>query len=265
MIPINVDRNVSPAYFRESGVDGRLHVTSIFYTVQGEGPLAGLPAVFLRLAGCNIGAKLDCPWCDTRFHIDDAMIMPQDEVAERIKDVSRGRTALIVVTGGEPLLQWGAMQKLIDKMPGHVWQFETNGHYLRDWVVDDIAALSGSGTVHFVVSPKIPHGKTGHSPLKLPATVNGLVSLKYVIDADPASPYHEIGPYPLDGSMMVYVSAVTVYKRPCRPGEIANFWDDTLIDRQATGSNYRRAAQIVAALGAPLRLSYQTHLLGALE
>ena len=41
--------------------DGTLEVHSIFKTIQGEGPFCGTPAVFIRLAGCN----LQCPWCDT--------------------------------------------------------------------------------------------------------------------------------------------------------------------------------------------------------
>ena len=40
-----------------------LQVNSIFYTIQGEGPFAGRPAIFIRLAGCN----LQCPGCDTEY------------------------------------------------------------------------------------------------------------------------------------------------------------------------------------------------------
>ena len=72
MIPINVDRNVSVRDYDDYDAAGLLRMTSLFYTFQGEGPFAGFPAVFVRLAGCNIGAKQDCKWCDTAFDFDKA-------------------------------------------------------------------------------------------------------------------------------------------------------------------------------------------------
>jgi hypothetical protein len=266
VIPINVDRNVGPGAYESRLSFGELLVTGIFYTVQGEGPLGGQPAVFLRLAGCNLGAKEDCPWCDTRFNFDEGARMSPQEVMRTIDKVAIGRTSLVVVTGGEPLLQWRSLVGLMDSTRGQAyqWQFETNGYYLKQDVVDSVRKMSLLGhPPSFVVSPKIPHGTGLYR--EIPAYWRTLLlSLKYVVEADIASPYHVIGPVP-EWARFVFVSGMTAYRRPLHKREVANFWDDTLIDRERTGMNYRHAAWLVATRGRPLRLSYQTHLLGALE
>lgn len=85
--------------------DGKsLVIQSIFPTIQGEGPYAGVPAIFLRLAGCN----LRCTFCDTDFE-SKATEMSVHDIVRRISSFSEGGktfpTKLVVVTGGEPLLQ----------------------------------------------------------------------------------------------------------------------------------------------------------------
>ena len=61
MIIMNIDRIVKRSDFANTK---GLKVTSIFRTIQGEGPFAGYPAVFIRLAGCNFGDKSDhCQFC----------------------------------------------------------------------------------------------------------------------------------------------------------------------------------------------------------
>lgn len=103
----------------------RLDVQSIFYTIQGEGPFAGQPAIFIRLAGCN----LRCHFCDTDFeskrrsmHIYDI-----DHEIEHLEGNSVKRPTLVVVTGGEPLLQNVVpLTKLLASKRYHV-QFETAG------------------------------------------------------------------------------------------------------------------------------------------
>lgn len=79
---------------------GNLNVVEIFYTLQGEGPDAGLPAVFVRLQGCN----LRCYFCDTDFSHGRGVI-PEQVLYEAQSVNSNGVSSLIVVTGGEPLIQ----------------------------------------------------------------------------------------------------------------------------------------------------------------
>ena len=56
-----LNEKVGKSYFKDAG--DKLFVTSIFYTIQGEGPMRGRPALFVRLAKCNLG----CSWCDAFF------------------------------------------------------------------------------------------------------------------------------------------------------------------------------------------------------
>jgi len=74
-----------------------LQVEEIFYTLQGEGPFAGRPAVFVRLAGC----PLRCQWCDTQF--DTGLSKPRMRVDDIMREVQRHAAAiatLVVITGG---------------------------------------------------------------------------------------------------------------------------------------------------------------------
>lgn len=277
IIPINVDRNVSSRDYEAALALRQLVVTSCFYTFQGEGPYAGWPAVFIRLAGCNIGAKLDCPWCDTRFNIADGYHMNQGELDNVLAQYPQAK--LVVVTGGEPLLQWATLSKFIarrqtaEAMNVHYreplqWQIETNGLLLRQGMVDEMHALR----VTVVMSPKIPHNRDSYRelpPVAFAATDPGyplLFALKYVVTADVASPYNMIPIQALVEARKgtpVYVSGMAVYKRPTDPGEVASIWDDTLIDQHETALNYTYAAKLALKHG--LRVSYQTHLFGGVE
>ena len=75
-----------------------LRVTEIFFSLQGETSRAGLPTVFVRLAGC----PLRCRWCDTSYSFQGGETLGLDDVLAR---VAAWRPRHVTVTGGEPLAQ----------------------------------------------------------------------------------------------------------------------------------------------------------------
>ena len=98
-------------------------VNEIFYSIQGEGKLAGMPSVFIRLAGC----PLRCKWCDTKYAWSptsgDEMSIEQ-VTAEAIKHPA----SHVVITGGEPFAS-AQLKELTEKLAGanlHI-TIETNG------------------------------------------------------------------------------------------------------------------------------------------
>lgn len=126
-------------------------VKEIFYTLQGEGLRAGRPAVFCRLAGCNLwtGREEDrtqavCQFCDTDFVGTDGTLggkfTTAEALAQRIASQWPANQAhrYVVLTGGEPLLQVDAA--LIDALHAQGFEIavETNGTVVAppgiDWV-----------------------------------------------------------------------------------------------------------------------------------
>jgi organic radical activating enzyme len=110
----------------------------IFASLQGEGPSMGVPVVFVRLSRCNLA----CVWCDTAYtwrftgdnrpHRDaiaydrkaNQVTLSPAETAERIAMLGQKR---LVITGGEPLLQAGALAEMLALLPDIAVEIETNG------------------------------------------------------------------------------------------------------------------------------------------
>lgn len=98
-----------------------LVVHEIYASIQGESSFAGMPCTFVRLTGCN----LRCRWCDTPQAFHGGTRLPRADVLARA--LATG-TALVELTGGEPLLQAGAlplMAELADR--GRTVLLETSG------------------------------------------------------------------------------------------------------------------------------------------
>lgn len=155
--------NLQPVEKQVTREDGALDVVDIFLTIQGEGPLAGVPAVFVRTAGCS----LLCPACDTDYTTHRqllSVVAITDKVMALCSDNS---TRLVVLTGGEPFRQ--ATGPLIKQLiaVGFKVQVETNGtlfdESLSDIPFDDqrlmIVCSPKSGTVNSRLLPRIGHFK----------------------------------------------------------------------------------------------------------
>jgi 7-carboxy-7-deazaguanine synthase len=155
--------------------EGLLDVHSVFYTIQGEGPFSGHPAVFIRLAGCN----LQCPWCDTEYTQGRRLAHPS-VLAQYVHSMSLPE-GLVVITGGEPFRQdLSKLLKILYDL-GHYIQIETNGtlppsefHYSRYTRFDHYHGA------YIVCSPKT--GRINSEILKWTCC------LKYVLDADEMNP-----------------------------------------------------------------------------
>ncbi len=147
-----------------------LHVVkgSPFFTIQGEGPFAGDPAVFFRLHGC----PLRCFFCDTEFSHPDDPTMSLEDCLEAIGKVMPAWGKLVVITGGEPVRQ--NLEPLIISLlqGGAIVQIETAGILWQD--------ILGEEGVHVIVSPKTP---------KVDARVAKVAAaFKYVIQAGKGDP-----------------------------------------------------------------------------
>lgn len=113
-------------------------ISEIFYSIQGEGELTGVPSVFVRTSGCN----LRCRWCDTKY----ASWNPEGEEmsVEAIFDrVTAFPAAHVVLTGGEPMIAKG-IRELAQRFrdAGKHITIETAGTIAPQGIACDLASLS---------------------------------------------------------------------------------------------------------------------------
>lgn len=216
--------------------DNKMFVTSMFMTLQGEGPYRGEPAFFIRLAKCN----LDCQFCDTFF--DDGDWLTFTEIEERIEttidqfyadqnmerprwtehelvqltngdDISDPvplykKRMVLVMTGGEPMLQNNInpflqyMSSIFAKT-----QIESNG--TMDTEIPESTTL--------VISPKcLEKNKVAVRYLKpRPKILERADCLKFVMEADPDSPYSDVPDWAhewqRETGKAIYISPMNVY------------------------------------------------------
>ena len=136
--------------------EATLVVSEVFGpTLQGEGPSAGRPAGFVRLGRCNLA----CDWCDTKYtwdweNYDPRKELHTEQVATVVDQLDAMGVGMLVVTGGEPLLQQRNLPPLLQEVKARGWwvEVETSGTippHLAPGLVDQ-----------FNVSPKL--GNSGN-------------------------------------------------------------------------------------------------------
>jgi len=113
-------------------------ISEIFYSVQGEGTLVGVPSVFVRTSGCN----LRCRWCDTPY----ASWKPEGtemSIEAILQAVNEHPTRFVVVTGGEPMVA-KEMPRLLQQLreAGKHITIETAGSIPPEGVACDLASIS---------------------------------------------------------------------------------------------------------------------------
>jgi 7-carboxy-7-deazaguanine synthase len=124
-----------------------LVVHEIYASVQGESTFAGLPCAFVRLTGCN----LRCTWCDTPQAFHGGQRLRRPEVLARALALG---TPLVELTGGEPLLQPGAIPLLTELCDaGRTVLLETSGEA-------DVARVDPR--VHKIMDLKAPGSGESH-------------------------------------------------------------------------------------------------------
>lgn len=115
-----------------------MRISEIFYSVQGEGKLTGVPSVFIRTSGCN----LRCRWCDTPY----ASWKPEGEemsVAEILAEVEKYPSHHCVVTGGEPMIAKGIHELCASlREAGQHITIETAATVSPEGIACDLASLS---------------------------------------------------------------------------------------------------------------------------
>ena len=144
----------------------------LYVSVQGESSFAGLPCIFVRLAGCN----LRCSWCDSEYTFHGGEKFTLDQVEEKI--IALAPVKLLEFTGGEPMLQERELLPMMDRLldKGYTLMIETSGerplakvpkavHKIMDvkcpasgesgrFHLENLEALTSRDEVKFVISDR---------------------------------------------------------------------------------------------------------------
>ena len=146
-----------------------MYLIEIYKSVQGESSWAGVPCIFVRLAGCN----LRCSWCDSEYTFTGGYKKTLDEVEAAVAALAPVR--LVEFTGGEPMLQAGELVPLMERMlaDGYTLMLETSGERPLAAVPKD---------VHKIVDVKCPgSGEAGRFDMSNLAALTRRDEVKFVI------------------------------------------------------------------------------------
>ena len=152
-----------------------LEISELFYSIQGESTYAGLPCVFIRLAGCN----LRCCYCDARYTYEEShAVIPLEDI---LSFVDGYPGAIVEITGGEPLLQekvYPLMAALVAK--GRTVLLETNGSLPIDQVPPEVIVIMdiktpGSGSADSLAGENIALAQDRNN------NITGSCEIKFVL------------------------------------------------------------------------------------
>jgi len=127
-----------------------MKIAEIFFSIQGEGRLVGVPSAFVRTAGC----PLRCAWCDSPY----TSWQPQGDsmtVAEILARLAAFPTRHVVLTGGEPLAAPGIEELCIELRRGGYHVTVETAAVLFKPLACDLASLSPK------LSNSTPHQREG--------------------------------------------------------------------------------------------------------
>ncbi len=115
-----------------------MHIIEIYKSLQGESSYAGLPCVFVRLAGCN----LRCDWCDSEYTFSGGTRMALDEIEREVQRLSPDG-GLVEITGGEPMLQEREVVPLMNALyaAGYTVLLETSGERPLESVPPEVVKI----------------------------------------------------------------------------------------------------------------------------
>ena len=146
-----------------------MYLIEIYKSVQGESSFAGVPCIFVRLAGCN----LRCSWCDSEYTFTGGYKLSEDEVVAEVEKLAPVK--LVEFTGGEPLLQERELIPLMERLlaQGYELMIETSGERPVETV---------PRAVHKIVDVKCPgSGESGRFRMSNLASLTERDELKFVV------------------------------------------------------------------------------------
>jgi len=154
-MPVNAKPGRSTEETTDPSQKDSLPINELFYSLQGEGKLAGVPTVFVRTSGCN----LRCWFCDS-YHTSWEPTHAWMDIDSIIDDIADHEQAgHVVLTGGEPLMH-DASVELLDRLGelGYHTTVETNGTIFRDAHID-LASISPKLQSSTPTAEKDPKGE----------------------------------------------------------------------------------------------------------
>jgi 7-carboxy-7-deazaguanine synthase len=210
--------------------NGELDIVDIWHTIQGEGPFAGTPAVFIRMAGC----LLQCPSCDTDY-TSNRKLMPVREIMMKVYELMPGhKTNLIVLTGGEPLRQ-NLIPFLRSALRSFRVQIETAG---TGWPDGLKMHHDSYNRLTIVCSPKTPTIKE-----ELYCRIN---CFKYIIQAGQVDP--------MDG---LPTTSLGMSGKPFRPDWTDFYSDEIFVQPCDEGDEMKNRDNIRAAVESCMKFGYR--------